>query len=128
MREFDRRWQLLVRAASRAGETPVPDIPDGARLQRRAAVAGAAAARPWRHPWTSGLAVGLLWAVAMPAARPAWQTARDVLARLAESAPAPPTLSAPALALPHLPPLPDFFSRLRWADPPTEAPPKEIPS
>lgn len=140
MNGFDRRWRLLVRAASRAGEAPIPDVPDGALLQRRAAAAGESAAPPWRQAWTSGLAVALLWTAAMPAALPAWRSVRDVLTRLAESAAAPAccsvssvpavpsTPSAPTLALPRLPPRPDFLLRRGWPDPPTEAPPKETPS
>jgi len=138
MSDFDRHWRRLVRAASGAGAAPVPHAPDGARLQRRAAAAAGPVPRPWRQPLPSAVAIALLWAVALPAAQPAWHGAREVLARLAVSAPvraccpalpSPPVPStAPALASPQLPPPPDLWPRLRSADPPTDAPPKETPS
>jgi hypothetical protein len=140
MSDFDRRFKLLARAAARAIEPPLPPPPDGARLRRLAEAAGACRPRPWGEPLPSAVALALLWAVALPAAGPAWRAARGVAVRLASSAtapacctarpaaqlPSPP--SAPELALPRLPPLPNLPVRLPWVDPSSEALPKETAS
>jgi hypothetical protein len=100
VRSFDERWRDLVRAAARAGEPPLPRVPDGARLHRRAAAAVE------RRPARSGrplaaLAVGLLWAVAIPAIPPAWRASQALLSRL--GAPVLPVSAAPAAGAPALP-------------------------
>jgi hypothetical protein len=112
MSGFERRWRRLARAASRAGDPPLPPPPDGARLLRLARAVPHAAAWPWARPVPSVLALALLWAMAVPALEPAWRGVRDAGARLAmppairccgplPQAPSPP--AAPAFARPRLP-------------------------
>lgn len=125
MSDFDRRWRGLARAAARAGAAPLPPAPDGARLLRHAKEEAISVAR-WPRPLANALVVGLLWAVAVPAATPAWRVAREVLVRLEAGAPhVPSTLPSPALAKPRLPPLPDLSRRLPWVEPAAPARPKE---
>jgi hypothetical protein len=139
MSDFDRRWRRLARAASRAATPPLPPPPDGGLLLRRATVASPAAPQ-WPRALATAAAVGLLWAVALPAAVPAWRASHALFVRLGASAPVPPVLGAPALAAPAvprllpsaalstpgLPPLPDPVRQV--VPPVTEAPSaKETP-
>ena len=140
MSDFDVRWKRLARAAARAGAAPLPPAPDGASLLRHAK-GGTGAGAPGPRPLAVAFAVGLLWAVAVPAVGPAWRTGRESLARLearaggrgtrgsAVAAPAvPSSLPSNALAKPQLPRLPHLSRRLPWDTPPDPARPKETPS